>query len=206
VVFDRSSPQIVPAWLTPKVPRPLVYASFGTIAPTMPDIFPDAYKVLLEGLRDHTGTVVLTVGRDRDPGELGPRPAHVHVERYIPQSLILERCDLVVTHGGHNTVLAALSVGVPMVVVPFFADQSQNAARCEALGVAQVIPGREITPDRIRDAARTVLEDSQYRRNAVRLKQEIAALPGLEVGVKRLEQLVAHHGQNKSAASHRVAA
>jgi UDP:flavonoid glycosyltransferase YjiC (YdhE family) len=205
-VFDRSSRDAPPAWLTPQVPRPLVYASFGTVAPTMPNIFPDAYNVLLEGLRDHAGTVVLTVGRDRDPADLGEQPDHVHVERYIPQSSILEQCDLVVTHGGHNTVLAALSLGVPMVILPFFADQFQNAARCETLGVAQVIPGREMTPDRLRTAVRTVLEDDQYRRNATRLKSEIEALPGLEVGVTHLERLVAAHAQNKFVALTRVSA
>jgi len=46
----------------------------------------------------------------------------------------------VLTHGGSGTVMAALTHGLPMVIVPIMADQPENAERCAALGVAQVIP------------------------------------------------------------------
>jgi UDP:flavonoid glycosyltransferase YjiC (YdhE family) len=187
--FDRSSLEALPDGLNRRLHRPLVYASLGTIAPTMPHLFPQVYETLLEGLRDEAATLVMTVGRDRDPSVFGAQPAHVHLERYVPQSSLLDRCDVVVTHGGHNTVLAALARGVPMVAVPFFADQADNAARVEALGAGRVIPGRELTAQRLREAVRDVLENEAYSLAAARLKAEIEALPSVVHGVRLLEGL-----------------
>jgi UDP:flavonoid glycosyltransferase YjiC (YdhE family) len=186
--FDRSGLDALPDWVQ-TAPRPLIYASLGTIAPTMPNLFPAVYETLLEGLREIPGGVVMTVGRDRDPADLGAQPPNVHVERYIPQSLLLPHCDLIVTHGGHNSVLSALSLGLPMVIVPFFADQADNAARCAALGVGRVLSGRDLTPERLRDAAYDVLIDQRYRQNVRRIRDEIQTMPGLEEGVRLLEAL-----------------
>ncbi len=135
--------------------------------------------------------LVVTVGRDRDPADFGPRPPHVRIERYVPQSLLFPRCDLVVNHGGSGTVMAALGHGLPMVIVPISADQPDNARRCEQLGVAKVILPENRTPGAIRDAVRTVLQDPSFRQNAERLREEMERLPGPEHAVGMLERLAA---------------
>ena len=73
--------------------------------------------------------------------------------------------------------------------VPITADQPENAARCAALGLGRVIEPTDLTPERARDAVLGVLNDSSYRRNAERLRDEIAALPGPEYAVALLERL-----------------
>jgi MGT family glycosyltransferase len=126
-----------------------------------------------------------------DPAIFGPQPAQVYIERYIPQSLLLPHCDLVITHGGSGTVRDALSLGLPMVIIPVAADQHANAKRCVELGVAQVIEPGWRTPEAIREATRQVLENPRYRHNAERLRDEMEALPGLDYAVQLLEQLAA---------------
>jgi UDP:flavonoid glycosyltransferase YjiC (YdhE family) len=101
------------------------------------------------------------------------------------------RCDVVLTHGGSGTVMAALAHGLPLVVVPISADQPENASRCAALGVGSVVAPRDLTPETVRDAVRTVLADPIYRRNAERLRDEIRSLPGPDQAVAMLEQLAA---------------
>jgi UDP:flavonoid glycosyltransferase YjiC (YdhE family) len=189
-VFDRSSGEALPDWLAADYARPLIYVTLGSEAPNIPSIFPAVYHTLLAGLRNVDGTVVLTIGRNHDPAKLGPQPEHIHVERYIPQSLLLPHCDLVVTHGGHNTVLAALQFGLPMVITPLFADQFDNAARCVDLGLAQTVVGAELTPEGVHTAVHAVLGDERYRTNARQVQSEIRALPPVEHGVRLLEQLV----------------
>jgi MGT family glycosyltransferase len=144
---------------------------------------------VLAGLRDLLVNLVVTVGRDIDPAEFGPQPAHVHIERYVPQALLLPHCHLVVSHCGSGSVMGALAHGLPMVVIPMGADQPLNAARCETLGVARVLDAMEATPRMVREAVATVLEDPTYRRAAERMRDEIAALPGTEYALTLLERL-----------------
>jgi len=184
--FDRSGDETLPAWVDGLPRRPTVYATMGTAFNGRPELF----RAFVAALGDQPLNLIVTVGRDGDPARLGPLPANTRVERYIPQSLLLPRCDLVLTHGGSGTVTGALDAGLPLVVVPISADQPENAARCEALGVGRAVPARRATAPALRDAVRDVLADPAYRRNATRLRDELRALPGLEAGVALLEGLV----------------
>jgi len=113
----------------------------------------------------------------------------VHIERYIPLSLLLPHCDAAVTNGGSGTLMAALGQGLPVVVVPISADQPANAARCAALGLGRVVECTTLTPESAREAMLGVLREPSYRRNAERLRDEMAALPGPEYVVELLERL-----------------
>jgi len=103
----------------------------------------------------------------------------------------LPRCDLVVTHGGHNTVRAAIAAGLSLVVTPITADQPENAGRCAVLGLGRVVALPALMPEAVRAAVRGVLGDPEYRANAWRLRAEMEALPGPEHGVRLLEELAA---------------
>ena len=102
----------------------------------------------------------------------------------------MAHCDVLVTHGGVNSVTEALSAGVPMVVIPIFADQPYSGLRVADLGVGQFIDLPDLTAERIRMAVRAVLDDDRYRTNARRLQAEMAALPGSAELVKLLVDLV----------------
>jgi MGT family glycosyltransferase len=183
--FDRSGDESAPEWPLPVPGAPLVYATLGTAVNTRTEVL----GAFIEALRDERVNLVVTVGRDGTPDQFGPQPPHVRIERYIPQSLLFPRCDLVISHGGSNTMMAALAHGIPQVMVPIAADQPDNAARCEAAGVARVVPLAEATAASIREAALAVLADPSYRRAAERIRDEMATLSGPEHTVSLLERL-----------------
>jgi MGT family glycosyltransferase len=186
VLFSESGDEALPGWVASLSGRPVVYATLGTVFNSRT---PGLFEAIVDGLRGEPIELILTIGRDRDPAELGRQPENVHIERYIPQSLLLPHCDLVLTHAGFSTVAAALGHGLPVVSIPIDADQPVNADRCVALGVGITIePGRR-TPEAIRAAADEVLRDPVYRRNAERVRDQIAGLPGPEHAVTLLEQL-----------------
>jgi UDP:flavonoid glycosyltransferase YjiC (YdhE family) len=120
---------------------------------------------------------------------LGRQPANVHIERFMPQAALLPHCDLVVSHAGSGSVLGALAHGLPMVLLPIGADQPLNAARCQALGVADVLGPLSAAPEMVRAAVTRVLADGGFREAAERIRDEIAALPGPEYGVTLLDRL-----------------
>jgi UDP:flavonoid glycosyltransferase YjiC (YdhE family) len=183
--FDHSGDEGAPAWPLPIPDAPLVYASLGTAFNTLTAIL----RTFIEALRDEHVNLVVTVGRDGDPGQFGPQPPNVRIERYIPQTLLFARCDLVISHGGSNTMMAALAHGIPQVMVPIAADQPYNAARCSAAGVAQVVRSSDATTESIREATLSVLADPSYRRAAERMRDEMAALAGPDEVLTLLERL-----------------
>jgi len=181
---DRSGPEGLPPWVATLPDRPVVYVGMGTVFDR-----PEVFRAFIAGLRDEDVTLILTVGREMDPAQFGPQPENVHIERYIPLSLLLPHCDLVATTGGSGTLVAALGHGLPMVMMPIGADQPENAARCAALGLGRVIATKELTPEGAREAVLAVLGDPSYRQNAERLRDEMVALPGPEYAVALLERL-----------------
>ncbi len=176
------------SWLANLPDRPTIYVTGGTIRRS--DGF---FEPVIEGVRDLNVNLVATLGRLNAPELLGPQPEHVHLTRYVSQSLLLPTCAVVVNHGGFSSVLGALTCGVPLVVLPNGADRSVNARRAAELGVAIVLDEDQRTPAAIQAAVRSVLDDSSYRLRAQAIQAEIAALPNPDQGVRLLEQLVARH-------------
>lgn len=180
------------SWLAGRGVRPLVYVTLGTIFNLESG---DLFERVLAGLRELAIDVVVTVGRELDPHVLGRQPSNVHVRSYIPQSLLLPHCELVVAHAGSGSVVGALAYGVPMVLLPIGADQPFNAARCEDLHVGRVLNAFEATSEDVRLAATAVLGDVTYKQSAKRLEAEIASLPGPEYGVRLLERLAGNRAK-----------
>jgi UDP:flavonoid glycosyltransferase YjiC (YdhE family) len=158
--------------------RPLVYLSFGSVAPTM-DVFPSLYHAAIDALAVLPMRVLVTVGRDRDPSELGPLPPNVHVESWIPQADVMPHATAMVCHGGSGTVRMGLAAGVPMAVLPMFADQPWNAERVAQLGAGIAIEDAR----QAGDAVRVLLDDDSYGASAARVAAEIRALPPVDAAV-----------------------
>lgn len=159
--------------------RPLVYLTFGSVAPTM-DYFPDVYRGAIDSFSALPVRVLVTVGRDRDPAELGPVPANVQVERWIPQREVMPHAAAMVCHGGSGTVTMGLAAGVPMAVVPLFADQPYNAERVAAIAAGIAIDGGPQGVARLGDAVSKLLVDPAYRANAARVADEMRSLPSVD--------------------------
>lgn len=186
VPFDAVAGETRPPWLDHLLPdQPTVYVTLGTLDNEAPGVI----EAAVEGLRDEPLNLVVTVGPSRDPEELGPQPPNVHVERYVPQSLLLPHCDAVVAHGGSGTTLAALAHGLPMLLMPQGANQFWNAERCAGLGLAlHLLPG-EVHAGAVRDAVRALLSEPAFRARASGVAAEIATLPAPEDVVPRLKDL-----------------
>ena len=129
------------------------------------------------------------IGRDQDPARFGDPPPNVRIEGYVPQIPVLEEAAAFITHGGFNSTKEALSLGVPLVVIPISGDQPYTAERVEALGLGRRVGPEERTPGTIRKRLREVMRDPGYRKNARQFAAEMAALPGVDYAVELLEEL-----------------
>jgi UDP:flavonoid glycosyltransferase YjiC (YdhE family) len=172
---------------------PLVYVSFGSVAPTM-GFFPGLYRAVIDALAGLPAQIVVTVGDEADPAALGVLPDNVRVERWIPQAEILAQASAMIGHGGFGTTLGALLAGVPQVVVPLFADQPVNAERLAATGAGLVAD-----PPVVRAAVERVLAEPSFRASAARVAREAFALPPIDAVGSLLAEL-AHTAKERRAA------
>jgi UDP:flavonoid glycosyltransferase YjiC (YdhE family) len=152
--------------------RPLVYATYGSVAPTLP-VFPEIYRATVAALGELPVRALFTVGTEVDLDRLGEPPANVHVERWVPQSRVMPYASAVVGHGGAGTTRLALAAGVPSVIFPSFADQPRNARRVAELGAGIALPAL----DGLADAVMRVLTEPGYRAAAGWAAARIAATP-----------------------------
>jgi N-glycosyltransferase len=176
----------LPAWVgdLPDA-QPLILAAMGTLF----HMVPGRLDTMIAALADLECTAIVVVGAGKNVESFGPQPSHVKLVEWICQPLLLECCDLFVTHGGFNSVRESLRFGVPMVIVPVMGDQPYNAARCAELGLARALTADTVSPATLRDACREVLEDPKFRRRARTMQRQILALPSLEVLIRDLELL-----------------
>jgi UDP:flavonoid glycosyltransferase YjiC (YdhE family) len=182
----------LPDWWTGSGDRPLVYVTFGSVAGSFPQALP-MYGVALEAVAELPVRVLLTVGRDLDIAALPEAPGNVRVEPWVPQQDVLGHAAAAVVHGGSGSTLGALAAGLPLVVIPLFADQPQNARRVAEVGAGIAVePVREDPPATIgplRDAIRSVLTEPSYGERARALADELRAEPSVDEAVSILEDL-----------------
>ena len=185
----------VPDWWSGST-APLIYVSFGTVLGYM-SVAAQVYATVLDAVASLDARILLTVGRQFDPSQLDDIPANVHVEPWVDQDQVLGQADLVVCHGGSGTTFGALAAGLPVVIVPVFADQFANGDAVAKVGAGIVVDtgvggrGRRRPPGpsdaaRIRDAVATVLAGEVYRVAAGRIATEMAAAPSVRFVLEEL--------------------
>lgn len=178
--FRRGAPE--PFELPPGDSRPLVYCTLGTLQGSRAGIFRKVAKACAElDLR----LLISQGGRGRiRPGErLAGNPL---VRDWVPQEAVLARADVVVCHGGINTVLEPLAAGLPMVVMPLAFEQSGIGARLEHAGVARVL-GRGASARGLAGAIAEVRGVPSYRARAAAVRDEMERAGGVRRAVDLIE-------------------
>jgi len=165
--------------------KPLIYASLGTLVNGLEEVYKHILKAVgpLEDVQ-----VVLSVGKNINPENLGPIPSNAIVVRSAPQIELLKRAALCITHAGLNTVLESLAQGVPMVAIPIAYDQPGTAARIAYHGVGELVELDELTTEGLRGLIEKVLQDPSYRERAGYFRKVISKTRGLDVAANIIEQ------------------
>jgi UDP:flavonoid glycosyltransferase YjiC (YdhE family) len=182
--YDRANPGLQPELLQ-ALAGPLVHASLGAARGERAQL----YARMFEAVREEPLTLIASIGDDADPKQFGPLPSNVLLVPFVPHSALFPHCQLVITNGGLGTILAAIDHGLPLILMPSWADETENASRCEALGVGTVLNPTDYSGQEFRNAIQLVGNDPRYRASARRLAEEFQRLPDLRFGVSLLERL-----------------
>jgi MGT family glycosyltransferase len=186
--LDSSVRRTDPAFELPAVvaDRPadsgLVYLSLGSLG--------SADVELMRRLVD-----VLGQTRHRFIVSKGPQHAEFELAdnmfgaEFLPQISIMPQVDAVITHAGNNTVTEAMHFGKPMIALPLFWDQYDNAQRVDEIGFGVRLDTYRFTQDQMARALETVLTDSAMQERAAEAGQRIRGIDGLRSAADRIEAL-----------------
>ncbi len=140
---------------------PLVLVAFGTFLSARDDVL----RVAVQAAHLGGWRLALATG-STDVAALGPLPARALVQEYLPQVALLEHADVLITHGGNNSVTEACAAGVPMIVLPMSTDQFAGAAAIERAGIGIALDPNTVTAEQLRDAVLTITSDQTSERIA----------------------------------------
>ena len=186
-LWDRPQDYAEPAWLE-ALPsdRPLVYATIGTVQSVYQSSF---FGTLFEAARGLDADVVVTTGGNLS--DLPTPPGNVRVERYVPNSIIIPKAQIVLHHGGVSSTLGTLLHGKPAVTVPFADDQPDNAQRIRWLGVGTSVDPYSVSSAALRTAIETALMSVAMRERAEALGRTLRQYDASGTGAALLERLAA---------------
>jgi MGT family glycosyltransferase len=161
----------------------LIYLSLGSLA--------SGDVPLMQGLIDSLAgapyRVIVSMGPQHEQLTL---PENMVGEEFLPQASILPQVDLVITHGGNNTVTEALHFGKPMVLLPVFWDQHDNAQRMHETGFGIRLDTYGHDPERLRVAVGELLSDQDLTERLGAVSRRLQASPGTERAADLIEQVV----------------
>jgi UDP:flavonoid glycosyltransferase YjiC (YdhE family) len=152
-------------------------------------------RAAIEVLASTSVQVVLTTGYQDLPEEFAVMPSNFHQAAYVPGLLMAKRCDLMVHHGGHSSVMTGLMAGTPAVIIPTITERVSNARRLAAIGAGEVVMPvagadgeKPIDVDEFGRKVSRVLNEPSYRQSARRVAESMRQFGGAHAAAERIEE------------------
>jgi MGT family glycosyltransferase len=163
-------------------PGSLIYLSLGSLGSADVELMQN----LVDAMAASGHRVIVSKGPQHDQITLHDNMVGAEL---LPQASVLPHVDLVITHGGNNTVTESLSFGKPMVLLPLFWDQYDNAQRLHETGVGVRLDTYGHAPEELRGAVDRLLGDAAVAARLEAISCALQAAPGTVRAADLIEQL-----------------
>ena len=182
-VRTSEAPYELPAELAEGDGR-LLYLSLGSLGSADVELM----QRLVDVLADTPHRVIVSKGPQHEQLRLGPRMTGAE---FLPQPSILPMVDCVLTHGGNNTVTECIHFGRPMVVLPLFWDQYDNAQRVHETGLGARLDTYRFEPGELTEAIDRLSGDAAVGDRLEAASHRLRDEPGMARAAERIEALAA---------------
>jgi MGT family glycosyltransferase len=160
----------------------LIYVSLGSLGSGDVPLM----ERLVEALAETPHRYVVSKGPQHTEYELADNMVG---EEFLPQVSVLPHVDLVITHGGNNTTTESLHFGKPMVVLPIFWDQHDNAQRIDETGFGVRLPTYSFGDGDLPAAIDRLLADRDLAGRLAKVSKRLQANTGNERAAELIEQV-----------------
>ncbi|MGI9824675.1 nucleotide disphospho-sugar-binding domain-containing protein [Agromyces sp. Marseille-Q5079] len=162
--------------------RPLIYFSLGSLGSADVELM----QRVIAALADQPVNVIVSKGPLHDEFELAD---NMWGAEFLPQTKILPLVDLVITHGGNNTTTEALHFGKPMILLPLFWDQYDNAQRVHEQGYGLRLATYGFTAPELQQAVAGLLADTGLRERIAAVGADIRSRDGVSAAADLIERV-----------------
>jgi MGT family glycosyltransferase len=162
----------------------LVYLSLGSLGSADVPLM----ERLVESLAKTPHRYVVSKGPQHTEYDLAPNMVGAE---FLPQVSVLPQVDLVITHGGNNTVTECMHYGKPMVVLPIFWDQHDNAQRVHETGFGERLATYSFTDSELAGAIDRLLADGELRARLDKASAHLRENPGNVRAADLIERVAA---------------
>ncbi len=160
----------------------LIYLSLGSLGSA--DVGLMTRLIAMLATTDHR--IIVSMGPQHQELRLA---GNMWGAEFLPQTSILPLVDLVITHGGNNTVTESLYFGKPMVVLPLFWDQPDNAQRVSEMGFGVRLDPYRCTANELLASVKRLLGDPALRARLRQLSARLQGAPGTRRAADLIEEL-----------------
>ena len=164
----------------------LIYLSLGSLGSADVDLM----KRLIEVLGKTEHRYIVSKGPQHELYDLADNMIGAE---FLPQTKIIPQVDLVITHGGNNTTTEALHFGKPMILLPLFWDQYDNAQRMDELGFGVRLATYAFSDADMFNALKKLLGDTELKARLAEVSKQIQSRDGLQVGADVIESVGLQH-------------
>ncbi len=171
-------------WTAPAGDGPLIYVSLGSLGSADVALM----ERLVAALAATPYRYIVSKGPQHDQYELA---ANMIGTEFLPQVSVLPHVDAVITHGGNNTTTECMWFGRPMIVLPIFWDQHDNAQRVHEQGYGVRLPTYTFGDDELAAALSRVLDDEGLRGRATAAAERLQRKSGTAVAAELIERVAA---------------
>lgn len=163
----------------------LIYLSLGSLGSADVDLM----KRLVDVLGRTPHRFIVSTGPQHADYDLA---ANMVGAEFLPQTTLIPQVDAVITHGGNNTTTEAVHFGKPMILLPLFWDQYDNAQRMDETGFGVRLATYAFTDDEMNSAITTVL-DPALRARVAAVGDAVRSRDGLRRGAEVIERVGRAH-------------
>lgn len=164
----------------------LIYLSLGSLGSADVELMKRLISIL--GKTNHR--FIVSKGPQHSSFEVAE---NMYGAEFLPQTKIIPQVDLVITHGGNNTVTEAIHFGKPMIVLPLFWDQYDNAQRVDETGFGVRLGTYSFAESELTDAIERLLSDVALKQRLVAASARVQKSDGIKVGADVIEEVARKH-------------
>ncbi|RWS13395.1 glycosyl transferase-like protein, partial [Dinothrombium tinctorium] len=160
----------------------MVYFSVGTISSMVIELMQRLISILAKSKH----SFIVSTGKFHDAIELAE---NMWGDNDLPQLSILPQVDLVICHGGSNTFIETLYFGKPLILLPVFVDQHDNAQRAAEMNIAIKLNPFTVEERELLSTIDNLLENKEITNNVAIISKQIRETDSMDKFIDRLESV-----------------